>query len=114
MGLAFLPPLIDSPVTVLFGTLLLHLGLMIASPLVMGLIPRFGRPELTGTYFGVFYAVSGIAAAAGSAGIGWAMDSGGQLPWICCAVVGLASAAGVARLHRRGALPRAAVERSLV
>ncbi|CCK26698.1 major facilitator superfamily transporter MFS_1 [Streptomyces davaonensis JCM 4913] len=114
MGLAFLPPLFNSPLTVLLGTLLLYLGLMIASPFVMELIPRFGRPELTGTYFGVFYVVSGIAAATGSAGIGWAMDSGGQLPWICCAVVGLASAGGMVRLHRRGALPRAAVERSLV
>ncbi|WP_261719728.1 MFS transporter [Streptomyces sp. FZ201] len=112
-GLAFLPPLVDSPLAVLLSALLLYLGLMIASPFVMALIPRFGRPELTGTYFGVFYVVSGIAAAAGSAGVGWAMDTGERLPWLCCAALGLASAAGMARLHRSGALP-AETERSLV
>ncbi|MGW7297592.1 MFS transporter [Streptomyces sp. NPDC054829] len=110
---AFLPPLAGSPLAVLLSALLLYLGLMIASPFVMALIPRFGRPELTGTYFGVFYVVSGIAAAAGSAGVGWAMDTGERLPWLCCAALGLASAAGVARLYRRGVLP-AETERSRV
>ncbi|KUO19141.1 MFS transporter [Streptomyces dysideae] len=119
MGLAFLPPaLVSDPgpagwtdaVPVLLGALLLYLGIMIASPFVMDLIPRFGRPELTGTYFGIFYAVSGIAAAIGNTVIGWAMDAGeddarGWLPWACCAVFGLASAGGVTWLHRRGALP---------
>ncbi|WP_369173180.1 MFS transporter [Streptomyces sp. R28] len=118
MGLAFLPPALvagGSPGRldagpVLLGALLLYLGVMVASPFVMELIPRFGRPELTGTYFGIFYVVSGIAAAVGNTVVGWAMDagkSGGHawLPWVCCAVFGLASAAGVAWLHRRGALP---------
>ncbi|WP_031486940.1 MFS transporter [Streptomyces bicolor] len=107
MGLAFLPPLLGGPL-VLFSALLLYLGIMIASPFVMELIPGFGRPELTGTYFGIFYVVSGIAAAVGNAVVGWAMDTGESLPWLCCAVVGLASAGGVAWLHRRGALPRVA------
>jgi MFS family permease len=76
----------------------------------MELIPRFGREELTGTYFGIFYVVSGVAAAVGNTVVGWAMDVGGRgghpwLPWVCCAVLGLLSAAGVARLHRLGALP---------
>lgn len=105
MGLAFLPPLLGGPL-VLLSALLLYLGIMIASPFVMELIPGFGRPELTGTYFGIFYVVSGIAAAVGNAVVGWAMDTGENLPWLCCAVVGLASAGGVAWLHRRGALPR--------
>jgi hypothetical protein len=83
---------------------------MIASPFVMELIPGFGRPELTGTYFGIFYAVSGVAAALGNTVVGWAMDTGEGtgaewLPWVFCAVFGPASAAGVAWLHRRGALP---------
>jgi MFS family permease len=118
-GLAFLPPALASAVgasgwlalvPVLLGALLLHLGLMIASPFVMELIPRFGREELTGTYFGIFYVVSGVAAAVGNTVVGWAMDVGGRgghpwLPWVCCAVLGLLSAAGVARLHRLGALP---------
>jgi MFS family permease len=113
MGLAFLPPLLGAPL-VLLSALLLYLGIMIASPFVMELIPGFGRPELTGTYFGIFYVVSGIAAAVGNAVVGWAMDAGERgghegLPWMCCAVVGLVSAGAVARLHRRGALPAPAV-----
>ncbi|KKD06713.1 MFS transporter [Streptomyces sp. WM6386] len=110
-GLAFLPPAFLPGVgSVLAGALLLYLGLMIAAPFVMELIPRFGRPELTGTYFGIFYAVSGIAAALGNTVVGWAMDAGERgghvwLPWVCCALFGLASAGGVAWLHRHGALP---------
>ncbi|MFI0136801.1 MFS transporter [Streptomyces luteogriseus] len=110
MGLAFLPPaLLPGLVPVLAGALLLSTGIMIAQPFVMELIPGFGRPALTGTYFGIFYVVSGVAAAVGNAAVGWAMDTGEQdaawLPWAGCALLGLASALGVARLHRRGALP---------
>lgn len=122
MGLGFVPPMFVAGASgphplhllvVLSGVLLLHLGVMIAQPFVMELIPAFGRPGLTGTYYGLFYAVSGIAAAAGSAGIGWAMDSAGStgpswLPFGCCLALGLTSAAAVARLHRRRALPAAA------
>ncbi|WP_060885712.1 MFS transporter [Streptomyces caniscabiei] len=118
-GLAFLPPALGTglgasgwtaAVPVLLGALLLYLGLMIASPFVMELIPRFGRPELTGTYFGIFYVVSGVAAAVGNTVVGWAMDTGERgghawLPWVCCAVFGLMSAAGVGWLRRLGALP---------
>lgn len=116
MGLAFLPPAFTAgAVPVLVGALLLYLGIMIASPFVMELIPRFGRPELTGTYFGIFYVVSGIAAALGNTAVGWSMDSGERgghawLPWVCCALFGLASAAGVAWLQRRGSLPTQAAE----
>ncbi|MEU9230154.1 MFS transporter [Streptomyces massasporeus] len=110
MGLAFLPPaLLPGLVPVLAGALLLYTGIMVAQPFVMELIPGFGRPGLTGTYFGIFYVVSGVAAAVGNAAVGWAMDTGEQgaawLPWACCALFGLASALGVAWLHRRGALP---------
>lgn len=118
-GLAFLPPALGTglgasgwtaAVPVLLGALLLYLGLMIASPFVMELIPRFARPELTGTYFGIFYVVSGVAAAVGNTVVGWAMDTGERgghawLPWVCCAVFGLMSAAGVGWLRRLGALP---------
>ncbi|MGJ5803826.1 MFS transporter [Streptomyces europaeiscabiei] len=118
-GLAFLPPAVGAglgtsgwlaAVPVLLGALLLHLGLMIASPFVMELIPRFGRPELTGTYFGIFYVLSGIAAAVGNTFVGWAMDAGERgghawVPWVCCALFGLLSAAGVGWLRRLGALP---------
>ncbi|MCT9081766.1 MFS transporter [Streptomyces fulvoviolaceus] len=110
MGVAFVPPAFTvGTVPVLVGALLLYLGLMVASPFVMELIPGFGRPELTGTYFGIFYVVSGVAAAVGNTVVGWAMDSGERLPWMCCALFGLASAGAVAWLHRRGALPASAV-----
>ncbi|MFD6885530.1 MFS transporter [Streptomyces sp. NPDC059957] len=119
MGLGFLPPMLVAGATtahplrllpVLIGALLLHLGVMIASPFVMELIPAFGRDSLTGTFYGLFYAVSGVAAAAGSAAIGWSMDTAGHtgltwLPYGCCLALGLASAAGVAHLQRRGVLP---------
>ncbi|WP_030244341.1 MULTISPECIES: MFS transporter [unclassified Streptomyces] len=110
MGLAFLPPAFDpGAVPVLAGALLLYVGIMVAQPFVMELIPGFGRPELTGTYFGIFYVVSGIAAALGNTAVGWAMDAGQHgtawLPWVCCALFGLSSALGVAWLHRLGALP---------
>ncbi|MFF2727913.1 MFS transporter [Streptomyces sp. NPDC058008] len=130
MGLAFVPPMLVAGTTappdgaldatlralpVLAGALLLHLGVMTAQPFVMELIPGFGRPALTGTYFGVFYAVSGIAAAVGNAAVGRAMDAarnaGGDgpaalLPWACCLLAGLVSAGAVTWLHRNGTLPR--------
>ncbi|MEV0302182.1 MFS transporter [Streptomyces prasinus] len=127
MALAFLPPVLVTGtgtgggpdgtadavlrvLPVLAGALLLHLGVMVAQPFVMELIPGFGRPELTGTYFGIFYVVSGVAAALGNAVVGRAMDAGRHgdaawLPWACCALFGLASALGVARLRRLGSLP---------
>ncbi|WP_340375235.1 MFS transporter [Streptomyces sp. SS7] len=119
MAVAFLPPALvvgssGHPVLralpVLIGALLLYLGVMVAQPFVMELIPGFGRSELTGTYFGIFYVVSGIAAAVGNTVVGWAMDAGERggadwLPWACCALFGLASALGVAWLHRLGSLP---------
>ncbi|MEE4599065.1 MFS transporter [Streptomyces sp. DSM 41524] len=125
MALAFLPPALVAggsggpdgtadavlrALPVLVGALLLYLGVMVAQPFVMELVPGFGRPELTGTYFGIFYVVSGIAAALGNTVVGWAMDAGERgdadwLPWACCALFGLASALGVAWLHRLGSLP---------
>ncbi|MFC9269706.1 MFS transporter [Streptomyces zhihengii] len=124
-GLAFLPPMAVAggapapagageaalrALPVLAGALLLYLGVMVAQPFVMELIPGFGRPELTGTCFGVFYVISGVAAAAGNTAVGWAMDAGARsgtpwLPWACCLAVGLASAAGLTRLHHLGLLP---------
>ncbi|MFF3393816.1 MFS transporter [Streptomyces sp. NPDC002669] len=125
MGLSFVPPmavpgdgtapenLADAALRalpVLAGALLLHLGLMLAQPFVMELISGFGRPELTGTCFGLFHMVSGIAAALGNTLVGWAMDTGDRtdapwLPWVCCLALGLGSAAAVALLHRHRILP---------
>ncbi|WP_053667933.1 MFS transporter [Streptomyces sp. NRRL B-1140] len=119
MGLSFvLPAFSPGLLPLLACALLLYLGLMVAQPFVMELIPGFGRPELTGTYFGIFYAVSGVAAALGNAAVGWAMDSGARnavwLPWVSCALCGLLSALGVAWLHRLGALPARSAPQSAV
>ncbi|EMF29364.1 MFS transporter [Streptomyces pseudogriseolus] len=130
---AFLPPALtagapDGPdgvvdgvlrvLPVLAGALLLSLGVMVAQPFVMELIPAYGRAGLTGTYFGVFYVVSGVAAAVGNTVVGWAMDTGGRggpawLPWVCCALFGLLSALGVAWLRRLGSLPAASEPRAV-
>ncbi|MFJ8041715.1 MFS transporter [Kitasatospora sp. NPDC096147] len=103
-GLGFLPPLLaPGPVPVLLAVVLLRIGVMIAQPFVLELIPAFGRDRLTGTYYGVFYLVSGLAAALGNAAVGWAMDTSSWAPWALCAALGLACAAAVA--HQRRTLP---------
>ncbi|MEV0532105.1 MFS transporter [Kitasatospora sp. NPDC050463] len=90
---------------VLGGVLLLQLGLMTAQPFVLTLIPAFGRDGLTGTYYGLYYVVSGLAAAVGNTAVGRAMDGAAAAPWLLCAALGLGSAAALARLHRTGRLP---------
>lgn len=81
----------------------LAVGLMLAQPFVNELIPSFGRETLSGTYFGVFYLASGLVAA-GNALIGWAMDAAPWLPSALCVLIGLASAAAVILLERKGIL----------
>ncbi|MBH1937306.1 MFS transporter [Streptomyces sp. AV19] len=109
MGTAFVPPMVAAgPLPVLMSALLLYLGVMVAQPFVMELVPDFGRPELTGTYFGAFYVVSGVAAAVGNAVVGRAMDTGREwVPWGCCVLLGVVSAAAVGVLRRRNAVPLA-------
>lgn len=124
MGLGFLlpafladatPPLasevaLPAVLGITAAVLVLYCGIMLAQPFAMELVPSFGPERLTGTYFGVYYIFSGLAAAGGNALVGWAMDVGGRtgqswLPWVSCAAFGLVSAAGVGLLHRRDALP---------
>ncbi|MFJ6673137.1 MFS transporter [Actinosynnema sp. NPDC091369] len=89
---------------VLVATLLLSVGVMISQPFVYELIPAFGRTGLAGTYFGVFYLASGLAAALGNAAIGWVFGRSAPAASLLCVAVGLGCAAAVARLHRRGVL----------
>ncbi len=93
---------------VLLATLFLSVGVMIAQPFVYELIPSFGREQVAGTYFGLFYLVSGVVAAASTAVIGWVGELGGRptgwLAALLCAGIGLVCAAAVAVLERRGAL----------
>ncbi|WP_395296799.1 MFS transporter [Kitasatospora hibisci] len=105
-GTGFLLPLAAPGLPgVLGGVLLLQLGLMTAQPFVLALIPAFAGGGLTGTYYGLYYAVSGVAAALGNTAVGRAMDGTAAAPWLLCAALGLGSATAVARLHRTGRLP---------
>ncbi|WP_241002882.1 MFS transporter [Streptomyces sp. CB01881] len=109
MGLAFLPPLaVGGLPALLLTVLVLQIGSMLAQPFVMELIAAFGRPHLTGTYYGLFYVVSGLAAAAGNAAVGWAIDAAAWLPWLLCGALGLAGATAVVVLERTGRLPEPA------
>lgn len=125
IGAGFVPPLLicattrpDGPgqgiarlAVMLTGALLLYAGGMIAYPSAMEVIPRFGHERLTGTYFGLFYMLSGTAAVGGNAVVGWAMDlaecTGRRwLPWLCCLGFGVTSAAAVGWLYHARVLPR--------
>lgn len=94
---------------VLAGAGVLALGVMIAQPFVNELIPAFGPPRLTGTYFGAFYMLAGLATVCLTPLVGTVIDVGGDAlawgPGLLCAAAGLASAAAVLLLHRRGAVP---------
>jgi MFS family permease len=117
MGAGFLLPLLDMPAAdplvrllpVLGAAVLLAVGVMIAQPFVLDLIPAFAPSGLTGTYFGLFYLISGIVAAACTAVVGAAVDTaahGGVPPvaWLLTTAVGAASAAGVWLLRRANLL----------
>ncbi|WP_253289535.1 MFS transporter [Verrucosispora sioxanthis] len=111
MGAGFLLPLlrVDSapPVLrllpVLAAAVLLTVGVMITQPFVLELIPAFAGQRLTGTYFGLFYLVSGVLAAGCTAAVGAAVGSSTGVPttaWLLTAGVGL----GAVWLLRRGGL----------
>ncbi len=74
---------------------------MMAQPFVYERIGRFGGESLTDTYFGVFYLVSGVVAAAGTALAGWAGAAGAAV----CAAIGLVCTAAVLVQERRTAMP---------
>jgi len=125
MGLAFLPTLVSASAigerqeTVklfssasavlllpLCSSVLLALGVMVATPFSLEMVSRFGRGGLTATYFGVFTTASGIGATAGNVLTGIAFDKqesmGFQgLPWLF--MIGLGAACGLfmLRLSRR-------------
>ncbi|WP_254876824.1 MFS transporter [Verrucosispora sp. NA02020] len=118
-GAGFLVPLLPlggppavRVLPVLVTTLALAVGVMVAQPFVLELLPGFARTGLTGTYFGVFYLASGVVAALATTAVGGLMQTGSdgaaeRVPagaWLLCAALGLASAAAVRVLHRRNLL----------
>ncbi|OLR94614.1 MFS transporter [Actinokineospora bangkokensis] len=116
MGAAFVPTAVayawpppgeplPGAVPIVVSAVLLALGVVVAQPFALELIPRFAAEGLTGTYFGVFYLGSGAVAAISTVVIGWAGE--GPLGWIgsvLCVLLGLGGAVGVRHLGRRGLL----------
>ncbi|MGW4577329.1 MFS transporter [Rhodococcus aetherivorans] len=89
----------------LLSALILEAGILIAQPFVMELIPAYGASNISGTLFGMFYLVSGVAAAAGNALIGYGLDLGNGWPGaLVCVALAWGSATGIWLLHRRGLL----------
>ncbi|MGI5201362.1 MFS transporter [Spirillospora sp. CA-108201] len=102
MGLGFLAPaFLPGPVPVLVAVLGLAVGVMMAQPFVYDLVGSYGGPDRPGTYFGMFYLVSGVAAAVSTVVIGRAGPHGP----LVCAAIGLACAAGAAAHARRSPDP---------
>lgn len=94
---------------VLAGAAILTLGLMLAYPFTMNMIPLLAGERRLGVHYGIFYLAAGISAGAGNLVIGRLFEGGsgdvGAAPWLLLTAVGLASAAAVAALALRGALP---------
>ena len=112
MGVGFAAPALAYPVpwagfaAVLVATLLLAVGVMITQPFVYELLPSFGREAMTGTYYGLFYLVSGVVAAGSTALIGWVNEFAGWLSALVCVAIGLVCAAAVTVLERRSLLDK--------
>jgi hypothetical protein len=121
MGAGFVPVAVSAPLLptatglspaaalpVLAGAVVFTLGIALANPFTMQLLPVVGSERLIGTYYGFYYLVSALVAAAVSAGAGALLDMGGP-GWRAAApmgliAVGLAGAAGTALMQRRGLL----------
>jgi predicted MFS family arabinose efflux permease len=100
---------IAAMVVVIASALVLEAGIMVAQPFVLELIPAYASSSVSGTLFGMFYLVSGIAATVGNIAIGRGIDTGSGWPGlVICAALGFGSAVAVWTLHRRGLLARPA------
>ncbi|WP_437599488.1 MFS transporter [Sorangium sp. So ce590] len=98
----------------LAGTAILTFGMMLAYPFTMNMIPLLAGERRLGVHYGIFYLAAGLSAGAGNLIIGRLFDESsgrvGAAPWLLLVSVGLASAAAVAALALRGALPGSAAE----
>lgn len=124
MGAAFLPPLVAGPLLpveggalaaavnlspVIASALILTVGMMVAKPFAMDLIPVLSDNRRLGTHYGLYYVFGGMVAAGGSAVAGGFFDLARAtgltaLPWLALLIVGLACAGGILALDRRGKL----------
>ena len=129
MGAAFLPPLVAGPLLpveggalgsvtlaaavnlspVIASALILTVGMMVAKPFAMDLIPVLSDNRRLGTHYGLYYVFGGMVAASGNAVAGGFFDLARAtgltaLPWLALLIVGLACAGGILALDRRGKL----------
>ena len=100
-----------SMLPVLVTTALFTVGQAITNPFAMELLPIVGSERLAGTYYGLYYLVSSLVAAAVSWLVGALLDGFTDpamrwLPWLALFAVGLAGSLGTRALHRRGLLAR--------
>jgi hypothetical protein len=93
---------------VLLGISLLSVGVAIANPFSMEVLPAVGSARLLGTYFGGFSLISALTATGLSAGIGALQGLPGSgaraLPFLAAVVLGVAGALGTGLMQRAGAL----------
>src|SRR5699024_3152952 len=94
---------------ILLTTALFTVGMAITNPFTMELLPVVGSERLAGTYYGFYYLVSSLVAAAVSWLVGALRDMTegsllGWAPWLALLVIGIAGGLGTAALHRRGLL----------
>lgn len=96
-------------VPVVLTTALLGLGETMNQPFASDRTGAMAPLDLSGTYFGMFTMTSGLAATVANFGVGHIYDVGAEwdqpaLPWLVLCLLGLAGAAGMFALQRRGIL----------
>ena len=94
---------------VLASAALLAIGTMMVFPFEMTMITTLGHGRLIGTYYGLYNLLSGAGILIGNLASGAALDlarSAGMpaLPWLALLAAGVASAAAVRSMDRRGRL----------
>jgi DHA1 family multidrug resistance protein-like MFS transporter len=108
--------LADSVMALLLCVALFSAGALLASPSQQTVTAGFANPAALGSYFGVNALALAVGGGLGNYSGGLLYGLGQQraapaLPWLVFCVVGLASAVGMALLHRREASARAGASR---
>jgi MFS family permease len=117
MGAGFLPIAVmnlttaETLIPVLLGTVVFSVGMAVTNPFSMALLPRLGRDDLSGTYYGVYYLASALASTVVNVAVGDLLDRfpdgpGRALPFLALFLVGLLSATLMARFSGRKPRPR--------
>lgn len=88
------------PFEILIAGGLFALGTMLASPVIVEVVPSFTKPDRVGSYYGFNGYAIAIGGAASAAVSGWLTDMGEayqlpSLPWIVCLALAVASCLGL-------------------